>query len=65
VREARGRPSLAPEAVDERRVARQGPVQDLDRNLTREDGIVRTEDLAHAAGGDPFHHVVTAVEGDE
>ncbi len=39
-------------------------MQDLDRDLAREDGVLGSEDLAHPAGGDPFHHVVTAVEGD-
>jgi hypothetical protein len=64
VREAGGGPGLAPEAVHEGGIASQGPVQDLDRDLTRQDGVVGSEHLAHPSGGDPFHHVVAAVEGD-
>lgn len=40
-------------------------MEDLDRDLASEHGVVRTEDLAHPAGGDAFHDVVAAVEGDE
>ena len=60
-----GGAGLAPEPVDERGIACEGAVQHLDRDLARQDGVVGPEDLAHASGGDAFHHVVTAVEGDE
>ena len=63
--ERRGRSRLAAEPVDEPLVARERAVQDLDRDLAGEDGVVRAEDLAHPAGGDAFHDVVAAVEGDE
>ena len=63
---ARPRPrGLAAEPVDEPLVARQGSVQHLDRDLTGQDGVLRTEDLAHPAGGHAFHDVVAAVEGHE
>jgi hypothetical protein len=65
VRKASGRASLAPEPVDERGIAREGAMEHLDRDLAGQDGVVRPEDLTHPAGGDAFHHVVTAVEGDE
>ena len=56
---------LAAEPVDEPLVARERPVQDLDRDLASQDGVVRAEDLAHPAGGHALHDVVAAVEGDE
>jgi len=40
-------------------------MQHLDRDLTSQDGVLRAEDLAHAAGGHAFHDVVAAVEGHE
>ena len=58
----RRRARLAPEAVDEPRIAREGRVQNLDRDLTVQDGIVRAEDLAHPARGDTIDDVVAAVE---
>ena len=59
------RARLAAEPVDEPLVARQGSVQNLDRDLTSQDGVLRAEDLAHPAGGHAFHDVVAAVEGHE
>jgi hypothetical protein len=40
-------------------------MEHLDGDLASEHGVVCPEDLTHPTGGDPFHHVVTAVEGDE
>ena len=40
-------------------------MQDLDRHLAREHGVVRAEHLAHPAGGDSLHDVIAAVERDE
>jgi hypothetical protein len=40
-------------------------VEDLDRHLAREHGVVRAEDLAHPAGGHALNDVVAAVERDE
>jgi hypothetical protein len=46
-------------------IAGERPVQDLDRDLAGQDGVVRAEDLAHPAGGHALHDVVAAVERDE
>ena len=53
------------EPVDERLVARERPVQHLDRHLTVQDRVAREEDFAHTARRDALHHVVAPVEGDE
>ncbi len=60
--QVRRRASLAAEPLDEAGVARQAPVQDLDRDPPIEDGVVRAEDLAHPSGGDTIGYVVAAVE---
>ena len=65
VRQRRRGARLAAEPVDEPLVAGERAVQDLDRDLAREHGVVRAEDLAHPAGGDALHDVVAAVERDE
>ena len=65
VRQARRGACLPAEPIDEGLVARERAVQDLDRDLTREHGVVRAEDLAHTPGGDALHDVVAPVEGDE
>ena len=58
-------PRLSPEPIDELLVPGERAVEDLDRHLTREHGVLRAEDLTHPAGGDPLQHVVAAVERDE
>jgi hypothetical protein len=40
-------------------------MEDLDRYLARQHGVVRAEHLAHPAGRDAFDHVIAAVERDE
>ena len=65
VGEGRRRARLVAEPIDESLVSGEGSVQDLDRHLAREHGVVRAEDLAHPAGGDSLHDVIAAVERDE
>ena len=54
---------LAAEAVDEPRVGGERPVEDLDRDLAVEHGVVAEVDLAHAPRGDPLGDPITAVKG--
>ena len=58
-------PRLPAEPVDERLVARERPMQHLDRDLTVEHGVAREVDLAHTTRRDAVHDVVAPVERDE
>src|SRR4029453_7137999 len=60
--EVGGGACLPPEALDETGVAREVPVQDLDRHRAFEHRVTGAIDLAHAAGGDTIDDVVPAVE---
>ena len=53
---------LPAEPVDERGLGGELAVEDLDRNLPREHGVVRAEDLAHAASGHAGDDLVPAVD---
>ena len=61
--ERRGRASLAAEPVDEPGIGGEGSVQDLDRDLAVEHGVMAEVDLAHASRRDPLGDPVAAVEG--
>src|SRR4029453_11929275 len=60
--EVGGGACLTPEALDEARVAREVPVQDLDRHRSFEHGVAGAVDLAHPTRGDTIDDVVPAVE---
>ena len=58
-----GRASLPAEPVDEPGVARERAMEDLDRHLASQHGVVRAEHLAHSAGRDPLDDAIAPVEG--
>jgi hypothetical protein len=60
--EVGGGACLPAEAFDEARVAREVPVQDLDRHRAFEHRVAGAVDLAHATRGDTIDDVVATVE---
>ena len=62
MRQGCGRPGLGPEAALEGVVAGQGRVEDLDRHLAAEAGVVGQEDVRRRPGADCSADAVAAAE---
>src|SRR5262249_46988937 len=62
VLQAGGGRSLAPEALHELLVLREAPVQDLQRHLPPEVGVLGAVDVGHPAGADPVQDPIAPID---